>query len=928
MRSSRHFLTHLRVLGIVASFLLTAVTAIADSGVITGIVLDSANGSGLPGATVFMPLLGKGVIADWKGRFVLSNLKPGYYQVEASVVGYIRWRQDDLHVIENDTTNLSIVLIPTVLPLGEEIIVIGRRPPIEVATPSTKRTIDRRGIEAVPMGLTDMVLRQPGVTEVDREIHVRGARTYETDYRVDGVSVADPFLRQGMAVRPPTAAVQEMSVVTGGLRANLTSSSAGAVLIETIEPTPELRGRVEYTTDALSPQSEGDWNTDRLALTVSGPIRALGLPVAFADPRFQPGFVASVSGDITDTYLGSGQPNSSVFGGTRWTPRSDNRYHALAKLSWRLSPVHKVSALFTNEANIDQDAGVLDTRLRTATYSYGWPFAYSRMIESANTYTRQSNAQIVRWSVRPGQTSALDISLSRVFARLHSDVNGKSPSEYTPPQDTGPITIDTVPNTDYYIVNAGDGFYDVGDGELWHDHFSETYAARANIQKDISPYVTVEGGSEISPQTMQVVDIFRPWLGLGGLNTDHYRVNPTSMSSWAQMQANIQGTVLNLGLRGELWWPGSYLDNLVGDTTLPNITAPMREKYLGETFELFGRRVRGWILPRIGIAHALSPSLSLFVSYDRLAQRPNPRYLYAKLTSRSPSSYQLLGNPALEPEKTTAIEGGIKWLCTRDWGLTASVYQRDIRDYIAAIAVIPDLDRPEDFWYAYANRDIAQSRGIEVTLDGRQGSTFRTNLAASFARIRGEHSSPEDVFRGRVSRDGTVLFQSISFDWDKPWRVSASLDWTFAENDSPRILGFRPGGNWDFHVGMWAEAGKRYTPYRDSTDEDGDIHYLRDGAPNSAIGPYWQSVNLSFARHFRLGGKRLSFMMSVVNLLNHKNVTLINPLTGDVYQKGDPVPVGDNFFETAPLGYDLPIWDDPARFERPVHWQSGIRWIW
>lgn len=900
----------------------------SGDGVIRGLVQDSATGSTLPGATIYVPLVGKGVIADDNGRFVLSGLKPGFYQIEASVVGYIRWRQDDLQVIDGDTTTLTIDLIPTVLPLGEEIIVIGRRPPIEVATPSTQRTIDRREMDAVPMALTEMVLRQPGVTQVDREIHIRGARTYETDYRVDGISVADPFLRQGMAVRPPTATVEEVAVVTGGLRANLTSSAAGAVMIETIEPTPELRGEAEYSTDALSPQSDGDWNSDRAALTLSGPLRALGLSLGSKDPRFQPGFVASVSGDISDTYLGSGQPNSSVFGGTRWTPRSDNRYHALAKFSWRLNPAHKLTALFTNETNIEQDAGVLDTRLRTATYSYGWPFAYARMLENANTYTRESNAQILRWYIRPGQTSSLEISLARVFARLHSDVNGKPPSEYETPQDTGPITIDTIPYTDYYTVRAGDGFYDVGDGDLWHDHFSETYTVRVNGQSEVSPHVTIEAGSELSPQELQVVDIFRPWLGLGGLNTDHYRASPTSLSTWAQMQANIHGTALNLGLRGELWWPGSYLDGLVADTTLPNITTPMREQYLDETFELFGQRARGWVLPRIGVAHALSPSMSLFVSYDRLAQRPNPRYIYAKLISRSPSSYQLLGNPALEPEKTIAIEGGIKWLYTPNWGLTASVYQRDIRDYIAAVAVIPDPDRPEDFWYAYANRDIAQSRGIEVTLDGRKGTTFRTNLSATFSRIRGEHSAPEDIFRGRESREGTVLYQEISFDWDKPWRFSSSFDWTFGRDDSPRIFGLNTGGNWDFHVGLWAEAGKRYTPYRDSTDEDGDTHYIRDGEPNSALGPYWQSLDLSFAKHLDIGSSRLSLLVSVVNLFNHENVTLINPLTGDVYREGDAIPVGDNFFETAPFGYDLPIWDDPARFDHPVHWQFGVRWSW
>jgi outer membrane receptor protein involved in Fe transport len=405
-------------------------------------------------------------------------------------------------------------------------------------------------------------------------------------------------------------------------------------------------------------------------------------------------------------------------------------------------------------------------------------------------------------------------------------------------------------------------------------------------------------------------------------------VKPTSLSSWAQLHANVQGTIIDFGLRGEIWWPGNYLDHLVDDTTLPNITPQMREEYYAETSQILDRRARTWLLPRLGLAHALGPALSLFASYNRLAQKPNPRYLYAKLESQSPSSYQLIGNPALDAEQTVAIEGGIKWLYHPDWGLTASVYQRDIRDYIAAVVVIPDEDHPEDYWYAYDNRDMAQARGIELTVDGRRGSTLRVNMSASIAEVRGEHSLPEDIFRGRTSRESGVLLQEINLDWDKPWRISSSLDCKFGPEDAPQILGLTLGTNWDLHVGFWAEAGKRYTPYRDSVDEDGDTHYIRAGEPNSKLGPYWQSLDFSCARHFPIGATRLSIILSVTNILNHRNVTLINPLTGVAYDRSDPVPTGDNFFETAPIGFELPIWDDPSGYENPIHWQFGLKWSW
>ena len=61
----------------------------------------------------------------------------------------------------------------------------------------------------------------------------------------------------------------------------------------------------------------------------------------------------------------------------------------------------------------------------------------------------------------------------------------------------------------------------------------------------------------------------------------------------------------------------------------------MREGFDDQTFDLFGRRARVWLQPRLGVSYAMGPAASIFVSYDRLVRKPNPRFLYAKLRSRS-----------------------------------------------------------------------------------------------------------------------------------------------------------------------------------------------------------------------------------------------------------------------------------------------------
>ncbi|MBI3871696.1 MAG: TonB-dependent receptor [candidate division Zixibacteria bacterium] len=498
------------------------------TGSVVGRITDASTADSLPGASVYLRQLGRGVAADARGRFEFGGLPAGYYTIEVSAIGYIRWRQENIRVQSGAETTISAALTPTILPLGEEIVVYGKRVLLDVNEPATQRTVEGRDIEKTTAGgLTDVVLQQPGVAQVDREVHVRGARTYETGYLIDGVSVADPFLRQGMAVRPSPAAVESFRVQTGGIDAASGSASAGVVEVETRDPSQQLSGSVSYTTDQVSPVREGRWNSDGAQFVLSGPLSALGLPRLSSDSRLEPGFVLNLSGDLTDTHLGSGQPNSSIWGGTRWAPRSNNRYQSLVKLAWRLSPRHRLVTLFTGETTIDQDRSVLDTHIRTATYSYGWPFAYGRDLANYTTFTRQANSQSLRWEDH-GQNNIFTATLARVFSRLHGDVNGKTPDQYVPPQDTGPVSIQTTPDSSVFTINPGDGFYDVGDGDQWYDHFVETYSAKGEWEGRPRPNWTLKPGGSVETQSLQVIDIFRPWLGLGGLNTDAYRARPTS----------------------------------------------------------------------------------------------------------------------------------------------------------------------------------------------------------------------------------------------------------------------------------------------------------------------------------------------------------------------------------------------------------------
>ena len=76
--------------------------------------------------------------------------------------------------------------------------------------------------------------------------------------------------------------------------------------------------------------------------------------------------------------------------------------------------------------------------------------------------------------------------------------------------------------------------------------------------------------------------------------------------------------------------------------------------------------------------------------------------------------------------------------------------------------------------------------------------------------------------------------------------------------------------------------------------------------------------------YYNLGNYQLTIYFEADNLLDHKNVTIINPLTGDAYEVGDVIPTGTNFFEVPPAGYRLPIWDYPAQYLAPRTLKLGL----
>ncbi len=90
--------------------LLTANFAVAQTGKISGTVLDSKTGETLPGATALIEGTGKGVSADFDGKFMLTGVPVGKVTLVISYISYNTKKIAGVEVKANDVTDISVLL--------------------------------------------------------------------------------------------------------------------------------------------------------------------------------------------------------------------------------------------------------------------------------------------------------------------------------------------------------------------------------------------------------------------------------------------------------------------------------------------------------------------------------------------------------------------------------------------------------------------------------------------------------------------------------------------------------------------------------------------------------------------------------------------------------------------------------------------------
>ncbi len=235
----------------------TAASAQTNAGAIGGVVHDGSGGV-LPGATVIATHDGTGFsvqrVTDVDGRFFLSALPIGNWQVTAELPGFRRAVQDGVTVQIGQTLDLRLRL--ELGQLTEEVTVQATVPLLQSTNAEISDVIDSREVEQIPLNgrnflqlaqLSDAVVIPPGGTrgaalqQAGPLPNVGGQRAGHNIYMLDGFKVTDELFNN-LVINPSVDSIQEFKIQKSMYPPEFGGKASALINVATKTGTNEFRG--------------------------------------------------------------------------------------------------------------------------------------------------------------------------------------------------------------------------------------------------------------------------------------------------------------------------------------------------------------------------------------------------------------------------------------------------------------------------------------------------------------------------------------------------------------------------------------------------------------------------------------------------------------------------------------------------------------
>ena len=187
---------------------------------------------------------------DFDGKFQINSLDPGTYDVEVrnESEGYQASSLTGVRVSANQITFLDNMALgkPKVGEIEEVKIVAYKVPLINKDGGASGATITREDISRMPIRSATAVAGMVGGVNVSEtgDMSVRGSRSDASYIYIDGIKVRG-------SSNLPKSAIEEVSVITGGVPANYGDVTGGIVSVTTRGPSSKFFGSAEVVSSGF-----------------------------------------------------------------------------------------------------------------------------------------------------------------------------------------------------------------------------------------------------------------------------------------------------------------------------------------------------------------------------------------------------------------------------------------------------------------------------------------------------------------------------------------------------------------------------------------------------------------------------------------------------------------------------------------------------
>jgi outer membrane receptor for ferrienterochelin and colicin len=873
-------------------FILSGLIYSQSAGKLTGKITDASTGEPVAFANVVLEGTNYGSASDMDGDYLIVNVPSGTYNIIVSYIGYIKIITQNVIVHTDLTTTLDFVLTPTSISLGQEIVIIAKTPLIKKDLTSTESRVTAEEIEEMPLqDLNQLISLQAGVNkDASGDIHIRGGRSSEISYLINGISITDDYDRS-QALVVETGSIQELQVISGTFNAEYGNALSGVVNLVTKTGGSKFQSNIEmWSGDYVSSNKDIFWNINdfnpvanyNFQGSISGPLLLDNLTYFFTMRRFfDGGYIYGINkynpegrSKFVDGELVENPGDNSYV-----SMNSNDRWSGQGTIDWRIS----------ENFNLKIDAfGSLESGKN---YNH---------IYRLNPNGAKGN-KTKGYSVFGTLTHVLFLNTFQSLTLAYK-YNDFTSNLYDDPYDSRYVHPDSLNISGFHFYTAGTDLNrfqrNTESMILKWDLISQIDKINLSkigieFQTDKLFYeninliaATNENGQQIYP--------FQPFIqGIESPQHDLFERNPFKLSAYVQDKIEFESLIINVGLRFDMFNPQGKMPT---DQEDPNIFNPFKLEHIyrdlnndgligideqtgankfslaeRESFWFTKTEIKTGISPRFGVAYPITDRGIIRFSFGIFQQLPEYSQLYLgdqfKLTStqglQGYQSSQPFGNNDLKPQRTTIYEIGLQQQISEDLAFDLTAFYRDIRDWISSSPPIPTFLAGISY-SKRINRDFANVKGVTLSVNKRFTNYFSFGVDYTYQIAEGINSTSDEQFFAQLN--GSEPKRTLTpLDWDQTHTLNANV--------------YVGTTDWGLSLISRFNSGQPYTPTRIEGANTGS-NILTGLADNSRSKPVIINLDLEVFKNFDLSLVDMQLFIKVFNLLDAKNPTTVFGDTG------------------------------------------------